>query len=312
MALHPVSTMGQDSINPSNSDFPFYIFVIGAPAAGKGTLCKKMAEEPDFLHVSLGDYLRKFVAEDGTSELAKAIKPYIESETLLPNDLLTPILDKVIVDANAVKPACVLLDGFPRTASQIHCWKGPEPRLVLFFDCPLATARKRFGRRGRGGHDEQKLIEIFSKRFCQFSEENEQTLENYALRDEVGEVIKYEQGYYQIFTEQLNLSKIVRIDTKGKTSQSWWMLYEELEQSLHWKIIKGEIEAHFGTVIGKKLAAWFSDCDSTSNEESDDLVDDGKDEGIHQDEHGVGEDDIESGDESDENQEGGMKLEAYH
>jgi adenylate kinase len=87
--------------------------VLGAPGAGKGTHCKRIVQRYGVTHLSSGDILRRERA-DGT-ELGKKAQSYMDSGTLVPDDLIVEMMSKAIAQAGA---AGYVLDGFPRTVNQ--------------------------------------------------------------------------------------------------------------------------------------------------------------------------------------------------
>ena len=86
--------------------------LLGAPGAGKGTHCKRVAERYSVVHLSSGDILRRERAE-GT-ELGKKAKGYMDAGALVPDDLIVEMMTKAIQEA----PTGYVLDGFPRTVNQ--------------------------------------------------------------------------------------------------------------------------------------------------------------------------------------------------
>jgi len=89
------------------------IVVLGAPGAGKGTHCKRIADRYHVVHLSSGDILRRERAE-GT-ELGKKAQSYMDAGTLVPDDLIVAMMSNAIANAG---PAGYVLDGFPRTVNQ--------------------------------------------------------------------------------------------------------------------------------------------------------------------------------------------------
>ncbi|KAK4667972.1 uncharacterized protein QC764_0111640 [Podospora pseudoanserina] len=92
------------------------IFVIGAPGAGKGTLCKMLAEANNVDHLSLGDLLRQTVSSPNADQL---IAGCIHRGELLPTHILHELLYHRVaqpVSSTAARP--LLLDGFPRRLDQ--------------------------------------------------------------------------------------------------------------------------------------------------------------------------------------------------
>jgi adenylate kinase len=89
------------------------IVLLGAPGAGKGTQCKNIVAQYGLLHLSSGDILRQERAA-GT-ELGKKAQSYMDSGTLVPDEIIIEMMTKAIKEAPA---AGFLLDGFPRTVNQ--------------------------------------------------------------------------------------------------------------------------------------------------------------------------------------------------
>lgn len=88
------------------------IILLGAPGAGKGTHCKRIADRYGILHLSSGDILRRERAE-GT-ELGKKAQSYMDAGALVPDDLIVEMMSRAVQKA----PAGYVLDGFPRTVHQ--------------------------------------------------------------------------------------------------------------------------------------------------------------------------------------------------
>jgi adenylate kinase len=88
------------------------IVLLGAPGAGKGTHCKRIAERYGIVHLSSGDILRRERAE-GTP-LGKQAQQYMDAGALVPDDLIVEMMSGAIRKA----PAGYVLDGFPRTVNQ--------------------------------------------------------------------------------------------------------------------------------------------------------------------------------------------------
>jgi len=88
------------------------IVLLGAPGAGKGTHCKRIAERYGIVHLSSGDILRRERAE-GT-KLGKKAQEYMDAGALVPDDLIVEMMIRAIAKA----PAGYVLDGFPRTVNQ--------------------------------------------------------------------------------------------------------------------------------------------------------------------------------------------------
>jgi len=88
------------------------IVLLGAPGAGKGTHCKRIADRYGVLHLSSGDILRRERAA-GT-ELGKKAQSYMDAGALVPDDLIVEMMSRAMKDSSAG----FVLDGFPRTVNQ--------------------------------------------------------------------------------------------------------------------------------------------------------------------------------------------------
>jgi len=88
------------------------IVLLGAPGAGKGTHCKRIADRYGVLHLSSGDILRRERAV-GT-ELGRKAQGYMDAGALVPDELVVEMMSRAMKDASAG----VVLAGFPRPVNQ--------------------------------------------------------------------------------------------------------------------------------------------------------------------------------------------------
>ena len=90
------------------------IILLGAPGAGKGTQAELLCKELQIPTISTGNMLRE--AMSNGSELGKQVKQYMESGSLVPDDVILSI-----VAERVAQPDCAngfILDGVPRTLVQ--------------------------------------------------------------------------------------------------------------------------------------------------------------------------------------------------
>ena len=115
------------------------IIFIAPPAAGKGTQSNMLKDKYGYVHISVGDLLRKEVALETAS--GKAVKNIIDSGELVADDLVFAILKKHL--RNIVgKP--FILDGFPRTLNQAKTLdKFLNDYEVIYLDLAKEKAVKR-------------------------------------------------------------------------------------------------------------------------------------------------------------------------
>ena len=90
------------------------IVLLGPPGAGKGTIANLLAEKLGFLHISTGDIFREEMGNK--TELGLAIKKLVEEGSLVPDDVVTKIIEKKLRGISPEKS--YMLDGFPRTKRQ--------------------------------------------------------------------------------------------------------------------------------------------------------------------------------------------------
>lgn len=89
------------------------IVLLGAPGAGKGTQCKRIAAKYGLAHLSSGDILRQ--ERTAGTELGKKAQSYMDSGALVPDGIIVEMMAGAI--SKAPKNGFVL-DGFPRTVNQ--------------------------------------------------------------------------------------------------------------------------------------------------------------------------------------------------
>lgn len=103
-------------IASDNLNMRVFIFVLGAPGSGKGTLCSRLAAEHGFYHLSVGDFLRNYT-KSAINKQTVTIHQHLEQHKLLPGTMLMPLLLDKIEEAQTDKEV-YLIDGFPRNLEQ--------------------------------------------------------------------------------------------------------------------------------------------------------------------------------------------------
>ncbi|RAK74527.1 P-loop containing nucleoside triphosphate hydrolase protein [Aspergillus fijiensis CBS 313.89] len=93
------------------------IYVIGAPGAGKGSLCAKLAADFGFHHLPVGDLLRQLAL---SGRMDPEILDKIQRSILLEVEVLAPILREAIADLKQATQdkLRLLIDGVPRALEQ--------------------------------------------------------------------------------------------------------------------------------------------------------------------------------------------------
>ncbi|KAL7055373.1 hypothetical protein AAHC03_022625 [Spirometra sp. Aus1] len=161
------------------------LFILGGPGAGKGTICQKIAETYNLVHLSAGELLRKEMA-DPLSNFAAEIEPYIKAGTIVPVEITCSLLHKAMLEGYKSKQ-CVtyLIDGFPRNEDNKSGWERnmcDKTRVlqVLVLDCPEDVCVKRCLGRGCGRIDDNE--ETLKNRITQFKVEGLPVIEYYSQK----------------------------------------------------------------------------------------------------------------------------------
>ncbi len=154
---------------------PNVVFVLGGPGAGKGTMCELAESQLGWTHLSTGDLLRAELQANGPT--ASVIEEFVTAGKLVPNEIVVTLLkDTMEKFTRTTGKNNFLLDGFPRSLSNLEAWYeifGREAELpkMLYFECPYAVLEKRIlGRAPYSGRSDDN-VEIIKLRFDTFKAE---------------------------------------------------------------------------------------------------------------------------------------------
>jgi len=153
------------------------VVVLGPPGSGKGTQCERMASALGLAHVSTGHALREQVRL-GT-RLGIEASRYMEHGQLVPDDLVVEAVTESLEQCGA--RAGVMLDGFPRTASQALLLDElgiGTVRLAAALVVPRTALLERL--RARGRTDDH--IDVVRKRLLTYETETRPLLDHYGRR----------------------------------------------------------------------------------------------------------------------------------
>ena len=169
------------------------IVLLGPPGAGKGSVAALIKDRYALLHISTGDILREEVRKE--SPLAKEIKSYIERGALVPDEVITKMVDQKLTKDLSVTQG-FMLDGYPRNDAQAKELDAILKRIdssldfVLNMEATLPLILKRIsGRRickkcGAVYHLTNKppkaadACDVCSGPLYQRSDDNEETIKN--------------------------------------------------------------------------------------------------------------------------------------
>jgi adenylate kinase len=133
------------------------LVLLGPPGAGKGTQAERLIEDFELPYYATGNILREAIASE--SELGKQAKEIVERGDLVPDDLISAVIEERLDSGEAADG--FLLDGFPRTIPQAEMLEGAlEKRgrqltAALLIDAPdEEVVRRLSGRRTcvKNGH----------------------------------------------------------------------------------------------------------------------------------------------------------------
>lgn len=101
-------------------------FVLGGPACGKSTLCKKIIDKYDTIHISVGELLMKEIKKN--TELGKIIYSYIKNSVIVPDKITFDIL---MIEVSNYYGKTILIDGYPRNIENNEYFKKNIPSNVI-------------------------------------------------------------------------------------------------------------------------------------------------------------------------------------
>lgn len=132
-----------DKTSPSQAPRrPMRVLVLGPVGAGKEMQCTRLASKFQLVHLSVGRLLRAEMTK--SPEFAETIQPYFNNGTLVPDEIVTPIVINRILQSDCKKKGW-LLDGFPRTVSQADALAaaGINPNRCVAIEVPDDVALQR-------------------------------------------------------------------------------------------------------------------------------------------------------------------------
>ncbi|WP_417376175.1 nucleoside monophosphate kinase [Gimesia maris] len=171
---------------------PNVVFVLGGPGAGKGTMCELAESQLGWTHLSTGDLCR--TARQAGGPNAAIIEEFIRAGKLVPNEIIVTLLrDKMETVIRTTGRNNFLLDGFPRSLSNLEAWHeifGKEADLpkILYFECPYAVLEQRILGRARYSGRSDDNIESIKLRFDTFKAETLPTVEHFKSKNKCVEV----------------------------------------------------------------------------------------------------------------------------
>ncbi|MCJ1399100.1 hypothetical protein MMC11_002302 [Xylographa trunciseda] len=202
-----------------------YVLIIGAPASGKGTLCKKLADDYGFYHLSVGDLIRQALNDrtnHGIDEAREDAIKRMNHGTLLAADFLIPLMTEEIDKQRLLGYQRFLIDGFPRRMDQVAAFAPStiKSTLVIHVQCSRDVALSRYLSRkipGRLDEDEK----LFHRRYHHYLQYNDEILAHYRATD-----------------------ALVEVDSSGETERTYQRLLKLLETHEAWARIEKTVASY--------------------------------------------------------------------
>ena len=118
--------------------------IFGPQGSGKGTQSRLLCEEFDFVHISIGDILRRHVAHH--TKLGARVQKIADQGLLVSDEIVEPVL-RARLEEHDWNYGFVL-DGFPRTAPQAeYLFRNWDIDRVIYLDLPDDVVYQRVMRR---------------------------------------------------------------------------------------------------------------------------------------------------------------------
>lgn len=155
------------------------ILIMGAPGSGKGSLCQALTSlNPAFKHISIGEEIR-LLLNDPTHPITQKYCNIVVSGQLLPDHVVDRIVHNIIT-TNTDPNRVILLDGYPRTGSQLTYFQNKVTNhfTVVQLDIKNTTALERLVNRKADRADDQ--IDIIQMRLEIFEHETKKMLNQIA------------------------------------------------------------------------------------------------------------------------------------
>uniref|UniRef100_A0A1I7U9V2 UMP-CMP kinase n=1 Tax=Caenorhabditis tropicalis TaxID=1561998 RepID=A0A1I7U9V2_9PELO len=180
------------------------VFVLGPPGSGKGTICAKIQENLNYVHLSAGDLLRAERQREG-SEFGALIESHIRNGSIVPVEITCSLLENAMKASGDAKG--FLVDGFPRNEDNLQGWNKQMNgkafiQFVLFLSCPVPICIERCLNRGQGRTDDNE--ESLKKRVETYNQQTFPIIEHFK-KSELAREVKSERPVDEVYADVVNV-----------------------------------------------------------------------------------------------------------
>ncbi|XP_078346811.1 adenylate kinase 8-like [Oculina patagonica] len=118
------------------------VILLGPTGCGKSVQAELLASKYGLVNVSCTELIKQSLVDD--SKLGEAVRPYVERNMMVPDDLVLQLLQNRLAQLDAVTKGWVI-HSFPKTREQAESLTraGYEPNRVIFMDVPTDTILER-------------------------------------------------------------------------------------------------------------------------------------------------------------------------
>lgn len=150
-SLEEVFNQLSSAIEKTHVENKKIFIVMGAPGAGKGTQCKRLAEKYGLVFIPTGSMIRDEI-EKG-SLLGKQAVSYIEKGDIVPDEIAIKLIERRLREHPNAKG--FIFKGFPRTIVQAYILDGllmmhnSKTTTVINLEVPTLESIRRLSKRGK-------------------------------------------------------------------------------------------------------------------------------------------------------------------
>nr|XP_027201376.1 uridylate kinase-like [Dermatophagoides pteronyssinus] len=189
-------------------NIPQILFVLGGPGCGKGTWCKRIAENYSVFHLSAGDCLREEQKREN-SEYKELIESYIVKGAIVPSYITNALVMRKIRSLGLQN--VYLLDGFPRNMENYESFMKEyksegERALCIYLNCSEETMLQRLNKRSLTSNRIDDNLETIKLRFKVFADNTLPVVEKFRAK-----------------------GRLIEIDTNKDITEQWDAMKPELD-----------------------------------------------------------------------------------